>query len=291
MPCPRRSNVMGGVSRYEHRRGCCSLPRFELRVALILGRPYAVLVAKELPRTSENVADTEIGLRARKKLQTRQLIAATALPLFLERGFDKVHVIEIARACNVSEATVYNYFPTKEALVFDDDERVASDLHTAVTLGEPDPLHALAAILKQRTRELLRHKTPASRDHSLAQARRFFTLIEDTPSLRAHHRDSLDRLVDVAALALSQRTGLAAHHGQIQALALGLVALLRTQFASLHRHAGQEQNPNRVVHLVITDVDQACDALARGADEIWRESREQAHDHPATTNTGRMRSR
>ena len=61
--------------------------------------------------------DAELGLRERKKLRTRQLIAETAMRLFVERGFDAVPVAAVARAAEVSEATVFNYFPTKEDLV------------------------------------------------------------------------------------------------------------------------------------------------------------------------------
>src|SRR5215208_8135220 len=58
------------------------------------------------------------GLRERKKEQTRRLIAETARRLFGERGFERVPVAEIARAADVSEQTVFNYFPTKEDLVY-----------------------------------------------------------------------------------------------------------------------------------------------------------------------------
>jgi AcrR family transcriptional regulator len=57
------------------------------------------------------------GLRERKKEATRQLLMATALDLFEERGFDNVSVAEVAAAAEVSKATVFNYFPTKEDLV------------------------------------------------------------------------------------------------------------------------------------------------------------------------------
>src|SRR5450631_276019 len=57
-------------------------------------------------------------LRERKKQQTRQLIFETASRLFRERGFDAVTVAEVARAADVSDLTVFNYFPTKADLYF-----------------------------------------------------------------------------------------------------------------------------------------------------------------------------
>src|SRR5512132_3041108 len=59
-----------------------------------------------------------LGLRERKKQRTRELIAETARRLFSERGFERITVAEIARAAEVSEQTVFNYFGTKEDLVF-----------------------------------------------------------------------------------------------------------------------------------------------------------------------------
>ena len=58
------------------------------------------------------------GLRERKKQQTRQQIAEIARRRFAEDGFERVTVAEIARKAQVSEKTVFNYFPTKEDLVY-----------------------------------------------------------------------------------------------------------------------------------------------------------------------------
>jgi AcrR family transcriptional regulator len=75
---------------------------------------------------------SETGLRERKKQQTRQLLADTARRLFAERGFENVSVAEIARAADVSETTVFNYYPTKEDLVYSGLERFESELLRAV---------------------------------------------------------------------------------------------------------------------------------------------------------------
>lgn len=63
--------------------------------------------------------DNTTGLRESKKLRTRRQLAATALELFLERGFDAVSVADVAAAAEVSKPTLFRYFPSKEDLVLD----------------------------------------------------------------------------------------------------------------------------------------------------------------------------
>src|SRR6266511_6280596 len=72
------------------------------------------------------------GLRERKKQQTRQLIAESARRLFAQRGFEAVTVAEVARAADVSEATVFNYFPTKEDLFYSGLEAFEEELLSAI---------------------------------------------------------------------------------------------------------------------------------------------------------------
>jgi len=61
-------------------------------------------------------------LRARKKRQTRERVAAVAARLFRTHGYEHVRMRDIAKAADVAEQTLYNYFPTKEHLVFDRDQ-------------------------------------------------------------------------------------------------------------------------------------------------------------------------
>jgi AcrR family transcriptional regulator len=62
-----------------------------------------------------------LGLREEKKKQTRKAISDMATKLFIERGYDNVTTAEIAERAQVSVPTLFNYFPNKESLVFDDD--------------------------------------------------------------------------------------------------------------------------------------------------------------------------
>jgi AcrR family transcriptional regulator len=59
------------------------------------------------------------GLRERKKAQTHAAIAAAAADLFARDGYPNVTMTEVAARAGVSDQTLYNYFPTKESLVFD----------------------------------------------------------------------------------------------------------------------------------------------------------------------------
>ena len=76
-------------------------------------------------------------MRERKKQRTRDLIRETAVRLFMERGFDQVTVAEIAREADVSEATVFNHFPTKEDLIYGQMEAFEQQLLDAVRNRPP----------------------------------------------------------------------------------------------------------------------------------------------------------
>ena len=67
--------------------------------------------------------------------------------LFLERGFDQVSVAEVARAADVSEATVFNYFPTKEDLVYERMDAFEQELLAAVR-ERPEGESALRAFVR-----------------------------------------------------------------------------------------------------------------------------------------------
>lgn len=73
-----------------------------------------------------------MGLREEKKKKTRKAISDMATQLFIERGYHNVTTAEIAERAEVSVPTLFNYFPTKESLVFDDDSEQEEALVASV---------------------------------------------------------------------------------------------------------------------------------------------------------------
>ncbi|GGT41254.1 TetR/AcrR family transcriptional regulator [Nonomuraea spiralis] len=119
------------------------------------------------------------GRRERKKAATRRAIADAALRLFLERGYDQVSVRDVAEAADVSTTTLFKHFPSKEALVFDEEADREAELVAAV-----------------RRRPAGQSVVEALREHVLASwlplaahpLRAGFTeLVESTPALQEYH--------------------------------------------------------------------------------------------------------
>jgi len=148
--------------------------------------------------------DEELGLRERKKHKTRQLIAATARELFVSRGFGNVSVAEIARAAEVSETTVFNYFPTKEDLIFYGLEAFEEQLLQSVRDRRPGEgvLQAFGRFILQ-PRGLLAAADPASADALLS----FSRMIAASPALAAREQQTLARYASSLAALLAEETG------------------------------------------------------------------------------------
>lgn len=81
-----------------------------------------------------------LGLRERKKLDTRRALSDAALDLMFERGLDNVIREDIAARAGVSVRTFNNYFSSKyEALAYRQIERLrrGAELLRARPAGEP----------------------------------------------------------------------------------------------------------------------------------------------------------
>lgn len=145
-----------------------------------------------------------VGLREEKKQRTRELIADTAFALFLEQGFERVSVAMIARQARVSEATVFNYFGTKEQLVYARLDGFWSRLVDAVRDRAPGE-SAVAAFERFLLAERPMLGSPADRERLAAITR----MITSSPALMARERESYERVVAplAAAIALAETGG------------------------------------------------------------------------------------
>ncbi|HUA45733.1 MAG TPA: TetR family transcriptional regulator [Solirubrobacteraceae bacterium] len=67
--------------------------------------------------SSLETSATKLGLRERKKQQTREKIARVALELFAERGYDETTLADIAEAAEVAPRTIFAYFESKDDIL------------------------------------------------------------------------------------------------------------------------------------------------------------------------------
>ncbi|MGZ4481373.1 MAG: TetR/AcrR family transcriptional regulator [Gaiellales bacterium] len=152
-----------------------------------------------------------MGLRETKKLRMRQEIADTAMKLFVTRGFDHVTVAEVAAAAGVSEKTVFNYFPTKEDLFFDEAPAIEAALLEAVRgrrKGESIP----ASLQRLQTGQ-------CGRMCSSGFAR-FARIIEESAPLRAKELELMARFTDSLTAAIRSELGVSELDARVAANAL-----------------------------------------------------------------------
>ncbi|PVZ14514.1 TetR family transcriptional regulator [Actinomycetospora cinnamomea] len=139
------------------------------------------------------------GLRERKKAATRRAIQDHALRLFLDRGYDRTTVADIAEAAGVSPMTFFRYFPTKEDVVeYDEYDPVLAEL----VVARPAEEHALAAVGAAVAAALA-----TLGEGELATVLVRTRLVLRTPALRARRSAGEGATRDLLAGALARREG------------------------------------------------------------------------------------
>ncbi|MGC2167727.1 MAG: TetR family transcriptional regulator [Acidimicrobiales bacterium] len=207
------------------------------------------------------------GLRERKKAIMRELISNTATLMFLERGFDEVKVSEIAAACEVSEKTIYNYFPTKESLVLDREEESALELRKA--LG-PDgefasPVEAMVGVLRRELENFVTYLSTTDMA-SFPQIADFNDLIDSTPSLKAARADMIERLAQIAAESMAERAGVDPSDPEPQIAADALTSLWRIFYRAIVKYSVEDLSMDALRESVMGDVERAARLLDTG---LW----------------------
>jgi len=147
------------------------------------------------------------SLRERKKLATRRLLRRAALELVAERGLANVTVEDIAEAADVSPRTFFNYFPSKEAVLFGGYEERAAALRERVATRSPGrpAIDVLRAVMAEDAEEMVGELRslggkPADWISRVKMAR-------TDPQVRAAHAAQMARLERALTEGLAVRLG------------------------------------------------------------------------------------
>ena len=166
------------------------------------------------------------GLRERKKQQTRDLIADSALALFLERGYDTVTIADVAERAAVDVKTIYNYFPSKPDLIYHRFETFWAEVLAAVrdrTAGE--------SVLAAFSRFLVPLDGLLADTGATAELRELTRLIVQSPALLGYEDQVYARFTAALASQLAAETGAGPVDIEPSVVAHALIGLHRSLVA------------------------------------------------------------
>jgi AcrR family transcriptional regulator len=205
-----------------------------------------------------------MGLRERKKEQTRQLLAETAWRLFTERGYDRVTVAEIAREAQVAEATVFNYYRTKEDLIYSRLEAFGGRLLDAIG-GRAAGVSVLVAFRRFLLDAGGLLGQAASGDtEALEQLRTVNRLIAASPALLAREQQAISRSTDALADLLADETGASPDDIRPRVAANALIGVQRALLDHVRRRILAGDEPARLAADVRSRARQALALLEHG---------------------------
>jgi AcrR family transcriptional regulator len=159
-----------------------------------------------------------VGLRERKKRETRRALTQAALELFVERGYDETTLADIAEAAGVSTRTIFSYFPSKEDILFCPMSEMSTALAEALA-ARPAGMDALAT---------LREFILAAVDQKTELDRKLGELIAADATLTSHQLARIAELRDLLAAAIADDLGASPNDLRPQVAAASLTAALET---------------------------------------------------------------
>lgn len=215
-----------------------------------------------------------MGLRELKKEQTRRLITETASRLFADRGFDHVTVAEVAREAQVAEATVFNYFPTKEDLFYSGLEAFGTRLVEAISAratGEP----VLAAFRRfVLDADGLLTLVEAGDTEALEQLQTVSRVIATSPALQARELQAIAKNTDALASLLADEAGSAAGDIGAHVVATALMGVHRALIDFVRRRVVADEHPTRLAADLQAQGERAFALLGAGLRESFRKPAE-----------------
>jgi AcrR family transcriptional regulator len=216
------------------------------------GDPDVDAILAIYARHPEEVPDPNESLRERKKRRARQQISNIATAMFLAHGFDNVTVARIAEACEVSEQTVFNYFPTKESMFFDRSESMITAVADAVRERGSGSL--VEAVVQSLSGGIHYGPSEALDDAELRLFRLFWETATQSPTLVAARFADLQRFIDEVSAALAHRIGADPNDPEVQLATLVIVGLLQVRLQSTLHHVQQAKSIAALNDVVRRDI-------------------------------------
>ncbi len=173
-----------------------------------------------------------MGLRERKKEQTRRKIEEAAIRLFVQRGYQATTVAEIAEAADIAPRTFFAYFPSKEAVLFGDFDATFDQLQAH--MDERAPEETTFDAVRAWIGTLIDDEDV---DHERDACRR--RIIADNEVLVAHERHLMGRFERLLAENVARDLGDDPDDLQPRLVAAAAVAAL---LAMSHKGAENEQH-------------------------------------------------
>ncbi len=206
------------------------------------------------------------SLRERRRRALRRRLSATAPALLLEQGFGAVTVADVAKACGVTEKTVFNHFRSKESLLIDRWPDIIEQVRSRVA----DPAGpALTAVVGTLDAELdqLTGQGAAPKEQLLA-VRRFGAMVASTAALKDSRRRSMEQLIDALHDALAtRRPHPAMTDAELRVTAVALAGLFEVFYRSLGRTLGDPMpDASTCRERVREDIRQGAQLLRNGLD-------------------------
>jgi AcrR family transcriptional regulator len=198
-----------------------------------------------------------VGLRERKKQQTRETITSAALRLFAERGYDETTLADIADAANIAPRTIFAYFESKEDILLCEENGLLSELKRRLD-SRPEGTTTVDAI-----REFL-----TSIEHPDEEAKLRKQVIAANPDLQLKMRGRHAQLEPMLAESIAKDLG--SEPGDIRPLLIA--ASMATAFTSVSDRifaaeaAGQPLGPEEGMAIL----DQVLEFLRGGLEALQR---------------------
>jgi AcrR family transcriptional regulator len=130
-----------------------------------------------------------LSRRDRKKARTRGDIYETAMELFSQNGFAAVTISQICEAADVGRGTFFLHFPSKAALLYEFNERVAEEFAEQLDPSHSSAHEQLRALVEKMGTEL------AARSEIMAAMLAEFFTSPETIALASQHGAALADLV------------------------------------------------------------------------------------------------